>query len=213
MTVAGRSTPASAARSASARSVPSPYGRCFVSLRFAKAISEKWMWKGAPGASTSAAAASASANGSTPRNAPSLVACMCAKSRTGRTQPVRREISTTSSSDPRTRPRPTPPRPEGTPPPLASEPLPKCAELLDDGSERVLAASPEQEAGMEDDELGSARRRDPGTAVERAHGGRELSPAGFEVPHEAAERCVHGEGDVMLAGQLPEALCERVVHP
>ena len=39
----------------SARSVPSPYGRCFVSLRFANWMSEKWMWNGAPGSSTASA--------------------------------------------------------------------------------------------------------------------------------------------------------------
>ena len=43
MIVAGRSNSASASWSGSARSVPSPYGRCFVSFRFANAMSEKWM--------------------------------------------------------------------------------------------------------------------------------------------------------------------------
>ena len=46
MTVAGRSNRPSASRSGSARSVPSPYGRCLVSLRFAYWMSEKWMWNG-----------------------------------------------------------------------------------------------------------------------------------------------------------------------
>jgi hypothetical protein len=43
-------------------------------------MSEKWMWNGAPGSSTSSAPSSAAANGSTSVKAPSLVACMCAKS-------------------------------------------------------------------------------------------------------------------------------------
>jgi hypothetical protein len=77
-------------------------------------MSEKWMWNGASGASTSSAASSASANGSTVVNAPSLVACMCAKSSTGRTQPQRREISTTSSAVPSSRTRPITSMPQGT---------------------------------------------------------------------------------------------------
>src|SRR4051794_28035143 len=114
ITVAGRSKHASASASGSARSVPSPYGRCFVSFRFAKAMSEKWTWKGAPGSSTPSAFASASANASTEVSAPSEVACMCAKSTTGRTQPSRREISTTSSSEPSSRTRPITSIPNGT---------------------------------------------------------------------------------------------------
>jgi hypothetical protein len=51
ITVAGRSKAASASRSGSARSVPSPYARCrvsfpprcpFSSVRLANAVSEKW---------------------------------------------------------------------------------------------------------------------------------------------------------------------------
>jgi len=43
ITVAGRSKFRSAFPSGSTRNVPSPYGRCFVSFRFAYAMSEKWM--------------------------------------------------------------------------------------------------------------------------------------------------------------------------
>src|SRR3954465_13712149 len=50
-------------------------------------MSLKWMWNGASGSSTASAFASASANGSTVVNAPSEVACMWAKSSTGRTHP------------------------------------------------------------------------------------------------------------------------------
>ena len=106
--------PSSASRNGSARSVPSPYGRCLVSLRFANAMSEKWMWNGAPGSRTVSARARASRKRSASRNAPSLVACMWAKSTTGRTQPARRLISTQSSSEPRSRTRPITSIPNGT---------------------------------------------------------------------------------------------------
>ena len=66
---------------------------------------------------------------------------------------------------------------------------------------------------MEDDELCAARRDDARATVERADGRRELPPARLEVSHEAEERCVHGERDVVLARQLAEALRERIVHP
>ena len=116
----GAVEPASASRSGSARSVPSPYGRCFVSFRFAKAMSEKWMWNGAPSARTPSASSSASRNRSASRNAPSLVACMCAKSTTGRTQPTRRLISTHSSSEPKSLTRPMTSIPNGTARPFPS---------------------------------------------------------------------------------------------
>jgi len=83
-------------------------------------MSEKWMWNGAPGSSTSSAASSAAAKGSTSVKAPSLVACMWAKSSTGRTQPSRREISSTSSRLPISRTRPITSTPKGTARPLPS---------------------------------------------------------------------------------------------
>src|SRR6266542_2568279 len=49
-------------------------------------MSLKWMWNGAPGSITSSAASRADAKESTSVKAPSLVACMCAKSSTGRTK-------------------------------------------------------------------------------------------------------------------------------
>jgi hypothetical protein len=33
------------------------------------------------------------------------------------------------------------------------------------------------------------------------------------MPHEAEQRCVHGQRDVVLASELAEPLGERVVHP
>ena len=40
-----------------------------------------------------------------------------------------------------------------------------------------------------------------------------MRPLGLEVSHEAEQRRVHGESDVVLSSQLAEALGERVVHP
>ena len=64
---------------------------------------------------------------------------------------------------------------------------------------------------MENHELGTARRRDARAAVEGADRGRELPAARLEMPHESEEGCT--ERDVLLARELAEALCERVVHP
>ena len=159
------------------------------------------------------ASSSASRNGSASRNAPSLVACMCAKSSTG-THPVeaardlddvvhRAEVAHAAHHLDPERHRAI----------LRLEPLAQRAELLDDRVDRVLAVPAEQEAGVEDDELCAARGDDSGATVERADGRRELAPARLEVAHEAEERCVHGERDVVLARELAEALRERVVHP
>ncbi len=108
-------------------------------MRFANAMSEKWMWNGEPGSCTASAASSAAWNGSPSVNAPSLVACMCAKSSTGRTQPVRlRDLEhvvqraevadATHHLDA-----------EGNGAILSLQPLAQLPELLDDGVERVLA--------------------------------------------------------------------------
>src|ERR1044072_8280780 len=109
------------------------------------------MWNGAPGSSTASPFASASAKGSTVVNAPSEVACMCAKSSTGRTQPQRLEISTNTSHAPHAAPAPPPypPAPNGPPPFFLPQPRPQLAELLDHRVQRVLARAAEQEAGME----------------------------------------------------------------
>ena len=98
-------------------------------------------------------------------------------------------------------------------PVLALEPLAQRAELLDDGRDRVLALASEQEAGVEDDDLGAAGGGNAGTAVERSDGGGELAAARLEVPHEAEERRVHRERHVCRAGDLSELLGPRVVHP
>ena len=113
-------------------------------------------------------AASAAANGSVSRNAPSLVACMCAKSSTGRTQVVRREISSDVVERAEIPHAPHHLDAERHRTILPLEPLAERSELLDDRVERILAAPFEQEAGMEDDQLGATRRGDTGAAVERA---------------------------------------------
>ena len=138
---------------------------------------------------------------------------MCAKSSTGRTQPdaprdlddvvERAEIAHAAHHLDAER--------HGAVLPL--EPLAERAELLDDRVDRVLAAPPEQEPGVEDDELGAARRGDSGAAVERADRRRELASARLEVAHEAEERRVDGQRDVVLARELAEPLRQRVVHP
>src|SRR5262249_21128654 len=96
---------------------------------------------------------------------------------------------------------------------LRLQPLAQHRELLDDGVDRVLAAPSEEEAGVEHDELGAARGDDSGAAIERPYRRGELPPAGLEVAHEAEQRRVDGERDVVLACQLAEVLGERVVHP
>ena len=96
---------------------------------------------------------------------------------------------------------------------LPGETLAERAELLDDCGDRVLAAPPEEKARVEHDELGTAGRHDPGAPVERADRRRELPPARLEVSHEAEERGVDGQSDVVLTRELAEPLGEGVVHP
>ena len=76
-----------------------------------------------------------------------------------------------------------------------SRSVPSCSTTRCD---RVLALAAEEEAGVEDDDLGAAGGGDAGAAVERADGRGELAAARLEVPHEAEERRVHGERDVVL---------------
>ena len=169
------------------------------------------MWNGAPGSITASAFARASTNGSTVRNAPSEVACMCAKSSTGRTQSSRDAISTTSSIEPRSRTRPITSIPNGTRDPCLPA-APQLAELLDDRVDRLLTRPAEQEPGVEDDQLGARGLRDSGRVVEHPDRHVELLPA-LGVSHEAGNRRMHRQGDVVLARESPKSRGEVVVHP
>ena len=95
---------------------------------------------------------------------------------------------------------------------LALQPLAERAELVHDRRERVLALAAEEEAGVEDDKLGARSHRDARGVVEHARGHVVLLVA-LEVAHEAGDRRVDGERDVVLPGELAEALGPRVVHP
>ena len=128
---------------------------------------------------------------------------MCAKSSTGRTQPRRREISTTSSIEPSSRTRPITSIAERHGAVLLLEPLAQLAELLDDRVDRLLARPAEQEAGVEDDDLGAGRLRDAGRVVEHPDRHVQLLAA-LGVAHEAGDRRVHRERDVALARELAE---------
>ena len=152
-------------------------------------------------------------NGSSERNAPSLVACMCAKSSTGRTHVVLREISTTSSSDPRSRTRPITSTPNVTArslPSSRSRSVPSCSTTASSASSRLR---PSRNPGWKTTSSAPRRGGDTGAAVERSHRGGELAPARLQMAHEPEERRVHRERDVVLSGELAEPLRERVVHP
>ena len=95
---------------------------------------------------------------------------------------------------------------------LLLQPLTQLAQLLDDGVDRGLALAAEQEARVEDDDLGPGRLRDAGGVVEHPDGHVQLLAA-LGVTHEAGDRRVDREDDAGLAGQLAEALGPRVVHP
>ena len=137
---------------------------------------------------------------------------MCAKSSTGRTQPSRREISTTSSTEPRSRTRPITSIPNGTSRPLPSSRSRSSPSCSHDRVDRLLARPAEQEARVEDDHLGARRLRDPGRVVEHPDRHVQLLAA-LGVAHEPGERRVHRQRDVRLARDLAEPLGEVVVHP
>jgi len=102
--------------------------------------------------------------------------------------------------------------PERDPAVLGLDPLAEVTELGDDRSDRLLAGPAEQEAGMEDHRLGSRDLCDPRRVVE--HPGRHpVLAVALDMAHEAGDRRVHREGDPPLAGELPELLGPRVVHP
>ena len=95
---------------------------------------------------------------------------------------------------------------------LALETLAQLTELVDDRVDRLLAGALEQEPRMEDDHLRSGCLRDPGRMVEHADRHVQLLAA-LGVPHEAGDRRMNGQRDVMLARELTEALGKLVIHP
>ena len=129
---------------------------------------------------------------------------MCAKSSTGRTQPSRREISTTSSAEPSSRTRPITSIPNGTARSFASSRSRSSPSCSHDRVDRLLARAAEQEARVEDDDLGARRLGDPGRVVEHPDRHVQLLAA-LGVAHEPGDRRVHREDDAVLARQLAEA--------
>jgi hypothetical protein len=95
---------------------------------------------------------------------------------------------------------------------LPFEALSQLRELPDDRVESGGSLAAEQEAGVEDHELGAARLRDSGGVVE--HPDRHaLLLVALDVAHEAGDRRVHREDDLPFACKLAEPLGPRVVHP
>jgi len=97
-------------------------------------------------------------------------------------------------------------------PVFALEALAELAQLLDDRVDRIRALAAEQEARVEDDELGPCCLGDPGGVVEHPDG-HSLLLVQFDMTHEARDRRVDREHDSGLACTLPEPLRPRVVHP
>ena len=144
-------------------------------------------------------------------NAPSVVACMCAKSITGRTQETRSAISSTSSIEPSSLTRPITSTPNGTARSFCSSRSRSVSSQRDDVVERLLAVAAEPEAGVDDDHLGARGGGDAGAAVERAE--RHLRLLLVGVAGEREQRCVDRKRDVVLARDLAQPLRPRVVHP
>ena len=96
---------------------------------------------------------------------------------------------------------------------LPLEPLAHEPELLHDGVDRVLTATAEEEAGVEDDHLRAAGGRDPGAPVEGSERRGPLAPARLQMSDPAEEWCVHRERDVVVARELSQPLGPGVVHP
>ena len=155
------------------------------------------MWNGAPGSSTSSAASSAAANGSTSVNAPSLVACMWAKSSTGRTQPSRLEISSTSSRLPISRTRPITSIPNGTARSLASSrsrSSPSCSQIDLIAAARVR---PSRKPGWKTTGSAPAAFAIPAEWSSIPIAMLQLLAA-LGVSHEAGDRRVDRQGDLGL---------------
>ena len=169
------------------------------------------MWNGSPGPRTSSALSSTAAKPSTSVKAPSEVACMCAKSITGRTHSRREAISRTWSIEPSSLTRPITSIPNGTARSFPSSFSRRVASEATTSSIDLLGRASEPEAGMDDDDLRAGRSGDPGGAVERAE--RHLRLLLVGVAREREQRRVHGQRDVLGARELAEPLGPRVVEP
>ena len=170
------------------------------------------MWNGAPRGSTLFAADRTSWKAFVVVKAPSVTACRCAKSITGRTQGRRDAMCEDVVEAPDLADAAHDLDAERDSAALSLEPRPQVGELLDDLGERALARALEEEAGMEDDRLGTGCHCDSGRVVEHPDRHRVL-PVALDVAHEAGDRRVHGERDPAPARELPELLGPRVVHP
>ena len=104
---------------------------------------------------------------------------------------------------PSSRTRPITSTPNGTSRSFASSRVAQVAELVDDVGDRPLALAAEEEAGVEDDQLGAGGLRETGRVVEHAERHLELLLA-LDMAHERGERRVHRERDVGGAQGLAE---------
>ena len=163
------------------------------------------MWNGAPGSRMPSATSSTPANGSTSVKAPSVTAWRWAKSITGRTHVEARGDAEDVLGGAELADAAHDLDPERDDALLRLEPLAQRREIRDDRVERLLAAAAEQEAGMEDDDLGADRDRDAGGVVEHPEGALALPLVAREVAGEGGDRRVDGEGDPGLARGLAEA--------
>ena len=84
---------------------------------------------------------------------------------------------------------------------LLLQPLAQLARLLDDVVERLLALAPEQEARVEDDELGAGGEGDSRRVVEHPDRHVQLLAA-LRVPDEAGDRRMDGKDDAGVPRQL-----------
>ncbi len=170
------------------------------------------MWNGAPRGSTLFAADRTSWKAFVVVKAPSVTACRCAKSITGPNPgQARRDVDDVLEA-PDLADAPHDLDPERDSAALSLEPCPQVGELLDDLGERAFARALEEEAGMEDDRLGTGCDCDPGRVVEHPGRHRMLSVA-LDVTHEPGDRRVHRQRDPATAREAPELLGPRVVHP
>ena len=178
----------------------------------AYAMSEKWMWNGASGASTESTSSRASRNGSGSTNAPSLVACMCAKSMTGRTQSARRLISTQSSSEPRSRTRPMTSIPNGTARSLPSSRSRTSASCSTTASIESSRLRPSRKPGWKTTTSAPDAAAIPALRSSAPSADDHLRRSPRDARPSRRGR-VHRQRDVVLAGELAEPLGPRIVHP